>query len=977
MMTGETMLIGPATQTTRRFLTVLFLGALLPLSAGAKEPPASVPVVVSFHGDESKEFYLLDDKTVRLETCVGRLTFRLSDLREIEKIEGSDFFTIKTINNDFWRARISRRTISKLDRKLAKKIEDSEGGMRRLTVHKTTIRPPIAWRHSITALMKDGSSVHLDPANLTLGVKNECGKWELPIGSLHALKPEQPTGEENAWFIFVRFLAGEVEEFAVSSSRPRLDVSDLHDNDFTIEMENLDGFLQQCVTPSPRDQHPPEDASLSPTWISRDGEEHVEPLPSVVWNLRTDWGDIALPSRVLRSIRPANEDWSLAYVTTVFGEEYSGSIRPKSFRVRTADTKKWHVALRDQSELTFTSGTISPPPGWMIWTVEDGTTICGKIADEKGGLVSDDDTPFHPIDIASITRVADDRFIVETRNGERHFCTPVSRSVNLSLLVNGGVRTLPWARIRKAVTETTILDTAREQLTSDADDAIADLAVDEEISIARAESGDTPTPSGLLSVDAAFGVLELSADVVSEVYSDIDVGVSSVSTIHGDTLICPLIGKDLLAMLLPDATLEIPDEGTFTLELSGHEISPPGTACVLRLVSGDIIHAELNDEHFSIEKDRGARRQTELGVSSLQAMRRDKNGAFFFESTNETFSGNAVSEDISVRPLIADRSFDIPFEEIDSLLMGEVRDLPPPTSVVPGIKPASAGAVVLRGGAYIQGCSREGGLPDELPPHPVSISAFIMDACEVTRGQFAAFVNATEYKTRAEEKSSSKTWRNPGFAQRPDEPVVFISWYDAVAYCNRRSRQADLEPCYTFLDSLNVLADLSANGFRLPTEAEWEYAARGGDNDTLYPWGEEQGCRNPTNQSPVFLANYKQWRSRTTDEWVWTSPVKEFPPNSIGIYGMGGNVWEWCQDWYSQSAYPMLSGRTPHNPCIDSVSGERPRRVMRGGSFKNDLDLLRCSSRGSGLPHAFGHHVGFRCVRNAPEHTSVDPMKSE
>ncbi|MBT3192686.1 MAG: SUMF1/EgtB/PvdO family nonheme iron enzyme, partial [Verrucomicrobia bacterium] len=97
-----------------------------------------------------------------------------------------------------------------------------------------------------------------------------------------------------------------------------------------------------------------------------------------------------------------------------------------------------------------------------------------------------------------------------------------------------------------------------------------------------------------------------------------------------------------------------------------------------------------------------------------------------------------------------------------------------------------------------------------------------------------------------------------------------------------------------------------------------------------------------------------------------TNPVKVFPANALGIYGLGGNVWEWCEDWYFAQAYAAMQNRNIGNPCFDSHDATGlTRRVMRGGSFRNDLDLLRCASRGSGHPLAFSNHVGFRCVRNA------------
>jgi formylglycine-generating enzyme required for sulfatase activity len=130
--------------------------------------------------------------------------------------------------------------------------------------------------------------------------------------------------------------------------------------------------------------------------------------------------------------------------------------------------------------------------------------------------------------------------------------------------------------------------------------------------------------------------------------------------------------------------------------------------------------------------------------------------------------------------------------------------------------------------------------------------------------------------------------------------------------------------------------------------------------NTVYPWG------NTFIETKTPHANFMPDSSKEDDGWRWTNPVNAFPADTNGIYGMAGNVWEWCEDWYFNRAYDALKNRPSLNPCIlqRDVPG-LTHRVMRGGSYRNISDLLRASSRGNGLPQAYAPHVGFRCARNA------------
>ena len=307
---------------------------------------------------------------------------------------------------------------------------------------------------------------------------------------------------------------------------------------------------------------------------------------------------------------------------------------------------------------------------------------------------------------------------------------------------------------------------------------------------------------------------------------------------------------------------------------------------------------------------------------------------------------------------------------------------PPPTftddpPLEPALEPEEplAQAVRVRGGKFKLGRSaQEGdGLDDEKPAIDVSVDDFFMDETEVTVKFFQRFVESENYRTDAEKTGEEETWKVPGFRQTPEHPVVRVSWNDAVQFCNWRSAQEGLEPCYVYNpDEGSVVCLRQKSGYRLPTEAEWEYAVRGGGQTRRYPWGAAEDL----NQA-VRFANFAQRRGQPFDGSIKTSEVKKYPANTLGIHDLAGNVWEWCEDWYHKDAYFfVLPQKNPANPCVETGDVEGlERKSMRGGSWYNDLDFLRCSSRASGPPSASANRIGFRCVRTARPTTILDPSQ--
>jgi len=249
--------------------------------------------------------------------------------------------------------------------------------------------------------------------------------------------------------------------------------------------------------------------------------------------------------------------------------------------------------------------------------------------------------------------------------------------------------------------------------------------------------------------------------------------------------------------------------------------------------------------------------------------------------------------------------------------------------------------VYVPGGTFEMGSVR--GHSDERPVHTVTLSGFYMGKYEITQAQYQAVMGNNPSRFSSDPAS--------GEVQR-NRPVEYVTWYDAVEFCNKLSIKEGLQRVYTIsgrspstgypIVSATVTADWGKNGYRLPTEAEWEYAAKGG------------------NGSP---GNYTYSGSNTVDDVAWyyghssimTHEVGKKSLNGLGIYDMSGNVWEWCWDWYGDYKSETLS-----NP-VGAATGSS--RVIRGGSWDSDANLTRSANRGYTFTLSWDYDLGFRLVR--------------
>jgi formylglycine-generating enzyme required for sulfatase activity len=269
----------------------------------------------------------------------------------------------------------------------------------------------------------------------------------------------------------------------------------------------------------------------------------------------------------------------------------------------------------------------------------------------------------------------------------------------------------------------------------------------------------------------------------------------------------------------------------------------------------------------------------------------------------------------------------------------EVKEAVKPAAPAPVKKPAPIAAIRLNArdglkyahipaGAFMMGC-----LPTEVdcgifakPRHRVTIGKdFWMSQTETTTGAYKTFAHATHREMPRAPKF------NPDWSL-DDHPMVDVSWEDAAAYC-------------------------SWAGGRLPTEAEWEYAARGG-SATACPWGDAPS-HEYANYGQGTGGNDEKGAVEGRDQWLYTSPVASFPPNGFHLYDMLGNAGEWCADWFGERFYSKSPERDPNGPPTGVA------RVVRGGSWQSPPKFIRASFRGNRKPEERGTSLGFRCAANA------------
>ncbi len=276
--------------------------------------------------------------------------------------------------------------------------------------------------------------------------------------------------------------------------------------------------------------------------------------------------------------------------------------------------------------------------------------------------------------------------------------------------------------------------------------------------------------------------------------------------------------------------------------------------------------------------------------------------------------------------------------------------------------PVSGDFALIPAGLFFMGDSAGGGWSDEQPVHLVYVGEFYMEKYEVTKLLW------DEVRTWGMSRGYSMA---TGDGKGVNHPVYNVSWYDAVKWCNARSEREGLMPCYTVNGAVyrsgssdNVACNWNAGGYRLPTEAEWEKAARGGWWGERYPWGDLISHGQANYHSSGFYHGNLSGNSGyhplyATGEWPFTSPVGSFLPNDYDLYDVSGNVEEWCWDWFSGDYYGVSPDQNPSGPPTGSL------RVLRGGGWNYDASTCRVAYRFFSSPDQASKDMGFRVARSS------------
>ena len=294
----------------------------------------------------------------------------------------------------------------------------------------------------------------------------------------------------------------------------------------------------------------------------------------------------------------------------------------------------------------------------------------------------------------------------------------------------------------------------------------------------------------------------------------------------------------------------------------------------------------------------------------------------------------------------------------------------------------------IPGGAFQMGDSFNEGLASERPVHTVTLDSFYIGRYTVTNQQYRDFLasalaqdlvtitggivykaaSGTSYPYCDTSTSSSYsqiaysdgvfTVRTKGGRSMADDPMVRVTWYGAAVYCNWRSEQEGREPCYNLS---TWECDFGKRGYRLPTEAQWEYTARGGLSGKRFPWGDTithsqanyySSSSYSYDTSPT-RGFHPTWKSGAEP---YTSPVGSFPPNGYDLHDMAGNVWEWCNDWYLGTYYSSGPHINPTGPPTGSS------RMLRGGTWRGDASVCRVAYRNYNDPSYRHYSYGLRLV---------------
>ena len=942
-----------AAKTFGLFLALSLLAAVPVSSHAGEKNPSYVRCDMKFRNGKSGNWNLVN-RRLSFGTSAGKVRLWLHELRSMVVSATGKKCTVSTVHGDTWTAEFDDDTIEYYYLDTTRGFKLAEASIEKFTFSPANVATWIPKGYG-KIVFENGNVVFADLTDLTLDIDSSLDTWKLPVGSAEMIQFRlSRTGVPV--HVLAQFPSGRTEQFRCADGWPWFQATDSFGNKIKVRYrdvnvirgrENVLENDQSQASVILRAGEEPQTIEV----ISKEGRTQRTSIPALVWTVKGALGSVLLPSAMLREINSEPEG-SGQYAVTVYGECFLGRISPRALSVPIPGRKKKEYArlnVAGQRRIEFGAQESTAPKGHRLFRMRDGDAFYGRFSGEEIRFEMAHKEP-RTKDVAtrSIAGIhnpdtKDDILTVTMKNDAQMKAEPASSRVEVVLLINGMRCTVRWDDI----------------------ESVAEHAekISKQIALSAA--------AGELHVDTRLGTMALSYPLLHKIYNAPGSAVSCFATVYGDLLVGKRLSRSQFAALsgrkyLKGSSSRVPAE----VVLNNAKREAPSNSLAWRLTTGDMFHAQFSKDHINVSMEEGNRKALRIDTAGITAITRVPGKGFEFIGEQGAVTGRPKAGGVWLRLPCLNDAVAVPFTLLEHARRGSPEDLPPPLSIVPGVTHLQEGVVPVQGGSYMMGREEErSGMPDETPRHKVEVTSFCMDACEVTRDQFKNFVDDTGYVTEAEKRKAGQTWRAPGFKQEGDEPVVFVSWHDAVQYCNWRSEEAELDPCYEIRGrDRNVVCDREKNGYRLPTEAEWEFAARNGGKDIEFPWltaeGGEASEFGKTAAMAVRKANFAQAETEHSDNWLWTNPVKSFGSNKLGLYGMGGNVWEWCQDLYLERAYYTIHKRHPRDPCVDVQSaGDSTRRVIRGGSFANELDMLRCVSRGNGAPHAGANRVGFRCVR--------------
>jgi formylglycine-generating enzyme len=963
-------------------LPVLFLTlSLCPVLYGS--PESLLTAVVTFNDGHAQEFDVPTGKELSLNTCAGDVEFPYSSIATIKVSDSTGPAMVTLSSGEYWMGTTTGDLLKRIGQKRITSVAIEHGAARRIAFANESAETG-ATVGFMKLLLEDGSHAMVNPSEVLLEVESRYGDLNIPLGSLRALKFMKSADPGSPRIILVRFPSGNVEVLKLRSHRNYMRLTDHHNNDLKVVHSDIKGILSLADVSEVISSTAAIDAPnvYNVTW--RNGESQAGYLPLTVWRLKTAAGAVILPSPMVSSIKRTPDSEEHVEVHSIYGDILPGKLSPASIRIQSESENGYtDIDADDIDAITTTSLTLPIPDSALVWYLKSGLAIVGRFAADETSLLTDEEIEILPGSIRSLVATTGNRFEVTLKQeATPKMCRATARKLKVLLLANGMTLSIPWTEVYRIeaqprVTESFLADMLaqqREPPQQDDYEETVSIRSGERKPVPRAADSVAMPPMAApekaneiqdsleaedrsLRLSSALGALELQPEDVASVAITKSPSRACVTTTCGDRFLVATPSRRWLSKLQDLEDYELPEDERVTIQMHARDQGTfPADYVTCRLLSGDIVHGTIPEQELRLGKHKSRPRSIDILTENLRHMSRNEDGDLTFQlNQGQNIVGTPKQRTLEIHLFITDTTVKLPFKQIEVLAVAG-RRLPPTTVFAPGMSSDLLDEVLITAGSFTRGSL--GGMDDEQPAHTVYVGAFMMDSSEVTRAQFAAFIRATAYETVAEQSGGPTSWRSPGFTQSMDDPVVCVTWSDAAAYCNWRSEQLDLPMCYTFEDNDRIQSDRTAMGYRLPTEAEWEFAARCRSNEPNLPWASDLDA---TQQ-----ANFRQQDGASGDGWEWTNPVLAFPANTLGLYGLGGNVWEWCEDWYYNRAYAALQSRGNNNPCFGPTDAANlTRRVMRGGSFRNGLDLLRCASRGNGLPYAFSNHVGFRCVRNA------------